>query len=298
METIVGDFKDLEAFLSFIAAPASSLDQLRRNRDNESFTGASFDQAVHIARHGWELAKISLETDRIKRVSGYTTDIVHDVRGAVVDMGAFVMGVPENMIDFQLVEAAKFLDLFLDVSTPSFETVAGMLNRGMAMALLVDELERSGTRVRVSAISGGTMKTSNDFKYACRVLIKDFNQPMDIGQISGVCHPSFNRQLKFAWIENAFQGLRDGMYLVDNSYGTSSESVDELRDYFTRFIEHDVPVFVVPGLLLGGGAFGITKRTKKRVVTSNGLSGMGPYCCSSIDGAKKYIQHFIDNPIL
>lgn len=215
-------FSNLE---EFITDCESCPEELRKSSINngKSWSGAdSLEEAVDIARHGVDLDKISGQLKSMKETEHFELQAVESVSGAVVNMSNYLEGIPENMIDFPLIEANKFIELLADVGENAHTSAQQMINKATACAYLVDHFENLGYRVKFNVgffNSGGWSKRP---KEAVIVNVKEFKEPISIGQIAGCMHPSFFRVLGFMHMEKHFSPVPSG-------YGSMMGKINEIK---------------------------------------------------------------------
>lgn len=191
-------YSNLEEFLIDITIlPPHQLD---KDRNDSSWSGAENDQhAMEIARTGYDLQKIDIKINQME-VSGVPQmDIVWDVSGSVVDVGAFLSGEPENMIDFPIVDNKQFIQIFVDTCENSGVSGDNILNKAAAVAYAVDKLESSNFRVELHIVYPYD-KVCEERMYENHIIclkIKGFQEKISVGQIAGCVAPSFQRHLMF-----------------------------------------------------------------------------------------------------
>lgn len=180
----------------------------------------SFEQAVAIARDGWPEGRAMVEkfrtviSDRIQSSMGVQQICDWQLAGSEVDVGRFVTGEPECMIEFHEVAAdkpsTKFAKVVFNMSTSGGVGFEQMQLKGAAVVALVDALEGQGVRVEVDLAmesqQGGT-ETGRGVRMA--VTVKTAEEPVEIDRLAfALAHPSTFRRLCFSIQETI--PLRDG----------------------------------------------------------------------------------------
>lgn len=211
----------------------------------EHFRGTkTFEDAVKLAREGWAEGLRHAESIRAQlkdRIQGSLAErqvVQWDVAGAGVDIGRYVTGEPENMIDFatEFVEAPqRFLRVAVNIGASSSVDKSEMIARGAAAAAMVDLLEASGIRVEVLAVKrsqGGEKvwgidpKTGRAKKVDVRngkffnlsIVLKRVEEPLELDKIIfALAHPSMLRRLWLSVVESK----RDIHVQLGEHYGYS-----------------------------------------------------------------------------
>ncbi|GAA4464279.1 hypothetical protein GCM10023189_43340 [Nibrella saemangeumensis] len=119
-------------------------------------------------------------------------DLDYSVYGDFVDVGRYVSGEPECMVDFAAYTQTKFLDLYINVDVEhAIAQDCGFRYYATALSV-VDSLENSGYRVRVIAVNYSDAVTINcntpygSFYEVC-CTVKAYNQPINYAYMSVVC---------------------------------------------------------------------------------------------------------------
>lgn len=205
-------FESLEAFIEHCdSCPKERITRGGSGGESFNFYGSnSYEEGREIVRHGVNVEKIDLQIKNLKEISNRVTiDIEHGVSGAVVDIGAYLEGTPECMMDFPLVQDVKFIDVVISTNDLGGVPYQVFDNKAIGTAYLVDKLENSGYRVRLTALGASSNVGRENALDAVSVVIKDYNEPLAIGQISGACSAAFFRRLVFRHREKVY-GDADG----------------------------------------------------------------------------------------
>lgn len=195
-----------------------------RMNSNE-FSGCSFDEAVSFARHGWPegAAKAKRLLDRLQLHVPQAVHSVthHDVTGSYVDVGEYLQGVPECMVDFREDRRpARFAHIVVSATFSANITTQAVIQRGATIAAVVDALETQGIRCTVDLLFQSTDYNKAD-TFEVRVPIKEAHAPLNLDTLTfGVAHPAYLRRLMFAVMEQYPADVRDH-YKVGIGYGLS-----------------------------------------------------------------------------
>lgn len=161
------------------------------------------------ARNGWDehlddaldVAREAVETVET------TTDVVDfrpvwDVAGSVADVGAFLSGDPECMIEYppaRMTKAGRVITLCASVAYSSAIKPETLVRRGTAITALAIELSRLGLGVELYADHTGTPHRGAGSSFTFRTLIKGPNDELDPTKVLfAYAHPCMLRVLLLA----------------------------------------------------------------------------------------------------
>jgi len=104
-----------------------------------------------------------------------TPDFYHQISGSYVDVGRYVTGEPECMVDYEPQKPTKFLTIYLRAAAVGNEpSYFGMICQ------IIDYLERHGTRCKlVAELSHVTDKNAH---LLARFTVKETHEPLNISQ--------------------------------------------------------------------------------------------------------------------
>lgn len=217
-----------------------------------SFEGyTNFDQAYEMAVHtGYtdhlpdaEKLQEAIQTD-MDMGHLNTFEYVFDMAGSEVDMGRFLTGIPECMIEAQpmkVMRTGRVIKLLIPICCSASVGEATFRRRGAAVMALVNvfaqmqhpvdvyAVEAIGAPLKANETYGSSYGRKSHLSYAVRVQRAD--EPLNQGRMMyALAHPSMLRQLTFAalWQEDE---LTRGEFGVGSSYGfpgygTSENDVD------------------------------------------------------------------------
>ena len=174
-----------------------------RNGD-KWFTGTqNFQEAINFARHGWDsgLHQLELENGTLANVG---VEFEPTVAGAMVNIGAYLQGVPENM--WAMRENREYLLEELTIVVPlaysAYISEADALTFCKNIISLVNENQAKYNVKLVGTFSTTQSKNGRAHKHIVDVVIKDFDVRFNINNVAFAYHPSFFRRLWFAHLEN------------------------------------------------------------------------------------------------
>lgn len=156
----------------------------------------------------------------------YVTD--YSISGSSVDMGKFVTGEPECMLEWHTEPAAsigRVVKVVVAGTASSGISKDWIIARGTAVVALIDTLHKLGLGVELwwdSSIEG---KRSKDgfTKYSTLVRLHDSSEPLDIDNIMwAIAHPDMLRRLAFSVQEQSKYQKEQGA-VTFSGYGTPTE---------------------------------------------------------------------------
>lgn len=177
--------------------------------DDPEWAGASFNEALRLARKGWtdqlstalSIAESAVDMAEKEHMVNSFNQPVWDVTGAQVDIGAFLAGTPECMIDYPLTETSKVgrvITLCASVSYSGSVYASTIQRRGQTMVALALALSKLGHSSELWAdLSGG----SGTGEFHIRVLVKSASDELDPARVMfAFAHPAMLRVLGFSAI--------------------------------------------------------------------------------------------------
>lgn len=193
----------------------------------------SWREAANLARDGWH--------EGVKRIGDLSRDLGEDigeilpetsyymdVSGFEPDVGAYLAGEPEHMIDYTTTPGAgRHIHIVVNLSAAARHSAETLMFRGLLAAGVVDAFEQMGHQVTLDAVmftqQGGTYD-----RFTMVSHVKRAGEPLDLERTAfALAHPAMLRRLAFAIMEsipdsNVRRGLDVGF-----SYGTPKDDPDE-----------------------------------------------------------------------
>lgn len=199
-------FMNMSSYVKFVQGPSDQPDDYRHSRTGrQDFTGTqSWDEAIKLATYGWPegLKAVKRLADDLYTKVGVLIErekTFHDFSGSYVDVGRYVDGDPENMVEFEPCDAlgpGNILKVVVSGSVSCGYTTDQIQRRGAAILALLDAIESTGARTEVIL---STCTGSSGHCYESLVTIKKANEPLSLDAIVfAVCHPSMARRLDFS----------------------------------------------------------------------------------------------------
>ena len=195
----------------------------------QSFTGTKdLGEACDLALNGWSEVRPQVNKlfGELESSISLTLDeqfgIRFDYSGDSVDMGRYMSGDPECMIDYVTEPQARMgrvIKVMVNVANSAMIDADQIVQRGVVIVALLDVLKKLGLGVELwteMAISDKGVDKGNRFSQL--VKIHDSAEMLDVDStMFAIAHPSMLRRIGFGSIE---QGVRKD--LVNGSYGYPS----------------------------------------------------------------------------
>lgn len=167
--------------------------------NEKSFTGTeSYDEAMNLALYGWDTGIKELELERDLIVDGQM-EFNHEIVGCSVDVGRFLSGVPDCMINFiDRIEREKpELIVYVNLTYSSFNDEKEAQKYAKK---ILEILVKVNQKYSIKLV--GTFSTKNDRTLSIeKVVIKDFYQSFVLNNLAFSFHPSFFRRIWFRFAE-------------------------------------------------------------------------------------------------
>lgn len=209
---------------------------------------AGFDGALDLARRGWAEGRTRIEEMShrfVEQVEGAHREafeqpvFTRSLVGSGVNVGRYIAGVPDAMTTRKRVEMeAPVVDVLCNVSASGGISADPYTIRGAAVAALVDLLELSGRRVRVTTV---LHTTSDEGKYTCYVTVKHPGDPLQVDALAfALAHPAYMRRLGFSLMEQAPKKVRYAVHIGDGGpgYGIPAD-VESSADLYMPSLLYD-----------------------------------------------------------
>lgn len=199
----------------------------------ESFTGTrSLTDAVKLAVDGWHDVRPEVQKmfDSLESQLSLALDeqyaIRYDYSGDSVDMGRYVSGDPECMMDYVTEPQARMgrvVRIMVAGVASAYVTPEQIRARGVAVCALIDVLHKLGVGIELwteqcylRKEEGYRNRKPSTKRYSMLVKLHDSADMMDIDDIMyAIAHPSMLRRIGFAGVEQ----MDWANEFVNNSYG-------------------------------------------------------------------------------
>lgn len=170
----------------------------------------TMEEANKLAVEGWDTGVKQLELVHGVKI-GPGTEFEPDVYGAVVNMGNYLQGLPDNMYrlsakkDYNLPKLTIYLNGLYDCEV----TTKDVLYHSEAVVKLVNELQ---SKFNVELIMVMSTYQLRGVTLITNIVLKGFNDKLVLNNIAYSFHPSFARRHYFKYLETK-------PYLSGKGYG-------------------------------------------------------------------------------
>jgi hypothetical protein len=178
--------------------------------------------------------------------------MVADVSGDILDVGAYLDGTPECFRRKSRIETKPVIRIAVDMGFLGGVDGFAINNRGVAIVALVNELQQNGYGVQMTIYNKTNFDYSKFRGYKVRMDIAC--DPIDISELSCICHPCFKRRLCFALVESEL-----------GCYGANSEGYGRSTDALYG-VEYDIAFAGSGGSEWSEANFKTLERTKDHVL--------------------------------
>jgi len=225
-------FETFDALLECADAPGWQRNRSSRRHGMSDWAGTpDWETAIRQARYGWPegLARMSEMAARLERAVAQRArsrqEVFWDVAGSVVDVGRFVTGDPENMMEFEpQPQDARGRIFVLKVNLSASASVDSkvLFWRGAAIMGLTDLLEKNGFSVE---IQGCEAVHSGGLRYVVRFPVKAAGAMLDQDRLAfALASPSMLRRVLFAVEENESPAIVERMgFNCGGGYGCPAD---------------------------------------------------------------------------
>lgn len=219
-------------------------DYVSRDMDQRSFYGVDNMQEAHeLANKG--LPRIGVEAIRLAdhNVQDMQGQMIRpqfydqfDVSGAVIDMGRYMEGTPECMVEYYPFDSdasQNIVSLILNVTYHAGISKEAITKNGKAMMALVEAIELNGKQAEIW--TDMYVHSWGDPKYYARtaVRLKRAGEPFDVGMFMyALTHPSFLRAHMFNAMWSHPESYRSHIGITHSgSYGACIHSATHMDDF-------------------------------------------------------------------
>jgi len=240
-----------QEFLDAARAPETIVGGARHS--DPEWAGGTWDDALRLAVDGWQVplrdAMVSVGALRARAGLGgvMTLEPSWDVTGSEVDVGAYLAGVPECMVDAvprQTSTRGRVVTFLVPANYSNDVPHEQIHNRGIALATLSTAIIDAGHSVEIWSGWGNHI---GDVRLTTAAKVITAGEPLDVGRlIFAVAHPLMLRRLWFAvWDAqepDLAQWVWDDLYGGAPRYCLPADLPTEVTDpYVFPHLEPDDP---------------------------------------------------------
>lgn len=175
-------------------------------------------QAMALVKTGWAAGAAHVKSTHVDIANSYLSEHTeestrYDVAGSFVDVGAFLTGIPECMVDFcEEKRETRAVRIMVDMSVSAAIDADAIFARGIAIMGAVMAVQASGVAVTVDLVLNATLYT-DDGKVLSSVSVTA-HKPGDILDTSRLAyflaHPAFTRLIMLGGVAYCLAGARNG----------------------------------------------------------------------------------------
>jgi len=220
----------------------------RQTDDYHFYNTNNFKEAMDLAKFGWKdsfkMVELSKNLNELIPVSQFKESFIYDVSGSYPDVGKYLTGEPENMVQFITEEDEKKISLIINASISWQIDQKIQFNKGAAIVSLISKLEDLGYRVQVTLLYCNKGSHEN-MRHDIKVIIKEYHEQIDIDRFSFIfCNVAFNRRIRFS-VNECLEIAKSMGYYKGSSYGLVSDlceqDLDLINSYDISLLKRLVP---------------------------------------------------------
>lgn len=188
-----------------------------------SWCAYSYDEAKELVRAGWPeglqlLRDAKVQIDKAA-AEHQATSYLYDVSGSFVDVGKYLQGDPECMVEFVERVTPRMISIGLCLTVSASVDKQAIRNRGAVVMALCERLEDAGYRIRVN----GYYSVSDWGKHGhvISIRLKDFGTTLDADRLAfWTCNEAALRRIAFRYQEKLSPEVRQRFgYKSGHGYG-------------------------------------------------------------------------------
>ena len=214
---------------------------------SRDFTGTkSFAEATEYLKYGWPegVTELKTELDNLKPATAPALECIFDVAGEEPDIGRFLSGEPENMVEYQTVnrDGIKFVDVYVCYSYNCSWSTRDVIKRGAAILSNIDGLEANGYRCRIIGYQSAQYnRRRKKTGLQVTVLLKDYNEALELDRMAFcLVSPSMYRRMGFKLDELHQPSMSNHSYGFDLSYTVPKDSNASIQIDRSMFAPRDI----------------------------------------------------------
>lgn len=130
--------------------------------------------------------------------------------GSFVDVGRYVTGEPECMIDFSTYGQTQFIDVLIYLDSPGTVSSEKYFTFYAMILSVIDYLENNNYRAKVRVICDG-FHSSSKTRYVAEMILKEYNEPVNLAAYSGILLDRYFFHYGFCALEKGLFGCCIGI---------------------------------------------------------------------------------------
>lgn len=240
MSTITRTYESWMAFLAAVDDPLTMPERQRASQTDErsrnDWAGGTFADVRREAEASMQV--VGAIATASTPITEYGLAAHYDVAGGEVDVGRFLAGEPESMVEYVLAplsRAGRVLRLQVDVSQSWKVASSAIRAAGNAVVALADGLRARGLGLEIvvtAQIDAGTPVS----RHETGIVVQKPNEPFDVSRLAfAIAHPGMTRRLWFSTLEHEPWDVREQFGIsLGRSYGLVSPRQWERTDAYVE----------------------------------------------------------------
>lgn len=208
-----------------------------KDSSTAEFTGTkSWSEALNLARFGWPKGtkKLKKALEGLKGATAPALEHSFDVAGEEVDIGRYLTGDPENMIEYYPVhrDGIKFIDVYVSFAYHCGYSANDVIKRGAVILSNIDALEQNGYRCK---IIGYSKNGAGKHGLEMQVILKEYEETLELDRMAFcLINPSMLRRLGFKLIERFVPQQANKNYGSGRTFTAPENALHIDRDMFSE----------------------------------------------------------------
>ncbi|ATG86530.1 hypothetical protein J4T96_gp118 [Mycobacterium phage Finemlucis] len=245
-----------DSFDDLLTHNREGTDHRSKHMDDPSFYGVNnMQEADQLGQKGLPKAgieAINLAEHKVALMAGDlyrpAYDEYHDTAGAFVDMGRYMQGEPECMVDFTPTEEPgqnKIVALILNITYNWAISAKAIKENGQAMFALVEAIETAGMQAEIW-VDMYVRGFGSNYRARTAVRLKKAGEPFDVSMFMyALTHNSFLRAHLFNAMHSHDKDVREACGIhPSGGYGSCINNAADMEDFppysiYIPCISHD-----------------------------------------------------------
>lgn len=245
---IFSNINDLYTYCKKTPRRRGANDSSEDVRDGSDWAGTktleeAYDKLIHGDDELHDRMKKEAKSIKIEKILGNTyskNKPFNDVVGFQADVPAYLMGLPQNMINVKpLRRSQKIINFCLNLSVSCSVSREQVERAGTIYANVIDILEKMGYRCNLYVINAVRHSGESDY---CLVKVKTDREPFNLKKLCFIFgNAGYLRRVIFKWMESCNVTYD----MTHNGYGTPINNKKEVGYILKRFLKTDFIVWDV-----------------------------------------------------